>query len=154
MPASTHRTKIRFLALLILASISALAAAVVPRIPGGRTRAAAPEEREAPAASGSLAEPAIELLSHLGGGAFTLAVSPDGHYAYLGEGISLVVVDLSSKAQPQRVARLLFEDEPMDLALVGGTLYMALGAQGLVTVDVSTPASPTVLDAYDTPGSA
>jgi len=167
MLASTQRTRIRLLALLILIMTWALVAALVPRtrasapalqgapdLQGAPVGLGAPEGPGASAAPAALVEPALDLLSHLGGGAFTLAVSPDGNYAYLAEGISLVVVDLSNKAQPQRVARLLFEDEPMDVDLVGSTLYVALGMQGLVTVDVSAPTSPTVLDAYDTPGNA
>ena len=96
----------------------------------------------------------IELVSHFGGGMFSLAVPPGGNYAYLGEGSALTIMDVSDRSLPAPVGRLLLFDEVDDIALEGDIAYLANIGDGLTIVDTSNPISPTLIGGYDTPGSA
>ena len=47
---------------------------------------------------------AIQLVGHLGGSAFTVALQ--GHYAYVGFSYELVVLDIADPAKPREVSRM------------------------------------------------
>ncbi|MBI2918849.1 MAG: hypothetical protein HYY01_12775 [Chloroflexi bacterium] len=100
--------------------------------------------------------PEPELLKVVGQiGGPTQAVAVQGDYAYVGVGLRLIVLDLTSPANPREVGAT----EPFgwyveDVAVVGNTAFVAAGGAGLHIVDVSQPSRPAVLGSYDTPGYA
>ena len=65
---------------------------------------------------------------------------------------ALVIFDIGHS--PQVVGRVETEGTAQAVAVVNKTAYIAAGAAGLVTVDVSNPAIPRVVSTLDTPGSA
>ena len=95
----------------------------------------------------------VELVGRLGG--LTYAVAVQGDYAYVGEGYSLTVLDVSNSAWPTIVGKT----PPLpaivrDVYVVGDYAYVADWSGGLRVIDVSNPVSPTEVGLYDTPGSA
>jgi len=66
-------------------------------------------------------------------------------HAYIAKGLDgLVIVDLSTPANPQVVANVSFPDAVMDLAMSGHYLYVASGHyNALMIYDISIPQSPT-----------
>jgi hypothetical protein len=91
----------------------------------------------------------IEYVGGFGGSLAGLAVN--GTVAYIGEGASLTVLDITDAAHPTRLARLALTDLPSDLALAGGRLYVADRSAGLLIYDVSDPTSPLRLGVFSTP---
>ncbi len=94
----------------------------------------------------------IELVTALGGRAHGVAVQ--GNYAYVGEGSSLIVVNISNPAVPSLVGRLAMPSMVMDIALLGTYAYVAVADAGLQVVDISNPSSPIIKGFYVTPGRA
>ena len=88
----------------------------------------------------------IELVTSFGGGAYAVAVQ--GNYAYVGEGSSLIVVNISNPTTPSRVGRLSMPGKVMDLALLGQYAYVANADAGLQVVDISNPSAPTLRGFY------
>ncbi len=77
----------------------------------------------------------------------------DGNTAYVATDVALLIVDLSDKRQPT-----LLGSHPTgwikDLVLVGDSLYLSLGTQGVERVDVSDPAKPALIAWIDHPADA
>jgi hypothetical protein len=111
-----------------------------------------------PLGSASAAEapgiaPAWQVVGQIGGP--TQAVDVQGHYAYVGVGLRLVVLDVSDPAAPTEVGCTTPFPYFVEDTVVSGTLaYVAAGGAGLRVVDVSDPAHPTELGAWDSPGYA
>lgn len=94
----------------------------------------------------------LQLSGSIGGSA--LAVQTQGSIAYLGEGVHLTIVDVSTPASPVPLGRLRLPDFVRDITLNGTTAYVVAEEAGLFVVDVSVPASPTLIGSLDTPGFA
>jgi hypothetical protein len=95
------------------------------------------------------------LAEHMGGfGGVLAGLAVNGAVAYIGEGRSLSILDISDAAHPTRLARLPLVDFPGDLALAGDRLYVADGSAGLLIYDVSNPIAPLRLGEFATPASA
>ena len=92
----------------------------------------------------------IELVTAIGGRAFGLAVQ--GNYACVGEGSSLLVMNISNPANPALFGRLPLPGKVMDIALFGQYAYVADADAGLQVVDISNPAAPVLKGYYLTPG--
>lgn len=146
-------TAVTFTCLLVAAFLLALPA-------GARESAAA----SSPGLSGDASDSAlsvqasavmgnVELLGQTGGASNAVAVQ--GHYAYLGVGPRLVVLDVSDPAHPAFIG----QTDPLpgvvsDVAISGTTAYVAALESGLRVVDVSAASAPREVGAYDTPGQA
>lgn len=94
-----------------------------------------------------------EQLRSAGGACYGLTVQ--GTIAYLGEGTTVTILDVSEPASPRKLASLTFPALVWDMETDGSLLFVANGNTGGVQiVDVSTPATPRILGSYDTPGVA
>ena len=94
-----------------------------------------------------------QVVGQIGGP--TQAVAVQGDYAYVGVGLRLVVLDVTNPATPTGVgATAPFPYFVEDIAIAGTRAYVAAGGAGLRVVDVSDPASPIELGAWDSPGYA
>jgi hypothetical protein len=109
-----------------------------------------PALRQAPTAAANSAPPAanqsISFVGSIGGQLDTIAVA--GALAYIGEGASLSIVDLSDPARPLRRSYLPLPDTPHDLALQGSLVFVALRSRGLQIIDVSDSDQPVLLGSY------
>ena len=96
----------------------------------------------------------IDLVGSIGGRVDAVAVS--GNYAYLGEGSSLLVLNVSNPSTPFPVGRQTLPGIAGDVGLFtqGGRTYACVAARdsGLYVVDVTTPSSPALKGYYKTPG--
>jgi hypothetical protein len=95
----------------------------------------------------------VEVLGYIGGWIQTVDVQEG--YAYVGEGHSLTVLDVSSPTSPTIVGKTL----PMpgmvgDVIIAGGYAYAAAYNVGLQIIDISTPSHPREVGFYDTPEEA
>jgi hypothetical protein len=85
----------------------------------------------------------------------TRAVAVQGHYAYVGVGLRLVVLDVSDPAELREVGVTRpFPHFVEDVAVSGTLAYVAAGGAGLRVVDISNPAAPNELGALDSRGYA
>jgi len=91
----------------------------------------------------------IELVSAIGGEDTSVAVQ--GNYAYIGEGSSFVVADISNPSSPSPVGRLAMPGMMQDVAIFGQYAFAANNDAGLQVVDVSTPSVPKLVGFYYTP---
>ncbi|MGC9395918.1 MAG: LVIVD repeat-containing protein [Anaerolineae bacterium] len=96
--------------------------------------------------------PIVEFVSSFGGVINAIAISDTT--VYVGEGASLVVLDVSNPLQPSRRSQLPLPDLVGNIQVVGNIVYVANRYSGLQIVDVADPANPTLLGNYDTPGVA
>lgn len=95
----------------------------------------------------------VELVGHIGGATYTVAMQ--GNYAYIGVGPRLVILDISNPASPTVVG----ETSPLpgivrDVVVSGIHAYVNVGGAGMRVVDVSTPSNPKEVGFYDAPGDA
>lgn len=94
-----------------------------------------------------------EQIGSVGGASDGLTMQ--GNIAYLGEGTSVSILDVSDVARPQKLANLTFPSLVWDMDIEGSLLFVANGKTGGVQiVDVTTPATPHIVGYYDTPGVA
>lgn len=77
-----------------------------------------------------------------------------GDYAYLAEGPTLRVYDISNPAAPRAGGSATLPAIIYDIDVAGPVAYVAMDFDGLATVDVSDPAAPRVLGTFRTPGQA
>ena len=91
----------------------------------------------------------IELVSAYGGEDSCAAVQ--GNYAYVGEGSSFVVVDISNPTSPSPIGRIPIPSSVRDVAVSGQYAFLADNDAGLQVVDVTTPAVPKLVGYYYTP---
>ncbi|WP_319506888.1 PGF-pre-PGF domain-containing protein [uncultured Methanolobus sp.] len=78
--------------------------------------------------------------SQLGGLMNKVYVS--GNYAYVAQGQSLVVVNLSNTSELSEVGRMALPSEIQDIVIEDNYAYIADGESGLVIVDIENPAEP------------
>jgi hypothetical protein len=90
----------------------------------------------------------MSLVGSVGGSAFGVAVQ--GNYAYVGEGRSLLVLDISTPSSPSRVGKVTLPGVVMDIALFGQYAYVAALEGGLQVVKISNPAAPSICGFYST----
>ena len=93
----------------------------------------------------------VTFAGHFGGETGVVAVS--GNYAYIEQGQDLVVLDISSPALPVELGRVM-TTSIVDVAISGDYAYVADYTNGLVIVDISSKAAPTLAGSYDTAGQA
>lgn len=116
---------------------------------GGSTRAAT----RPPAPVQAAATPELELVGHIGNSPKHVVVQ--GNYAYVGEYNAFAVLDLSNRAQPERVGSLtlfsnwIFHDEIKQIAVQGSYAYVAINSSGLSIIDISNPARPVQVGVFD-----
>ena len=90
----------------------------------------------------------MELVGQLGGE--FKSVDVQGNYAYVGEGASFVVLDVTNPTAPVERGRIALPSFAESIAVVGGKAYVAAGSAGLYVLDVSIPSSPAILGFFDT----
>lgn len=91
----------------------------------------------------------VEFISHIGGR--THAVAVQGNYAYVGEGPSLTILDVTNPAAPAVVGRSPVLPEIVNgVAVAGNYAYVADLTGGLRIIDVANPAAPTEAGFFDT----
>lgn len=92
----------------------------------------------------------VEFVGHIGGR--TDAVAVQENYAYVGEGLRLIILDISDPTIPTLVGKTPpLPDVIRDIAVDGDVAYVAAGSDGLRIVDVSNPATPIEVGFYDIP---
>jgi hypothetical protein len=107
-----------------------------------------------PAVLSAQGEITFEKVGQFGGWISSLAVPETGDYAYLGEGMGFIVVDVSNPGQIRQAASLPFIGSPVGgIAFAGSTAYVVNG-NGLQIVDISDPLHPALIGSCDTPGNA
>jgi hypothetical protein len=94
----------------------------------------------------------VELIGQIGGACY--AVYVQGNYAYIGEGPSLLILDITDPFSPSPLGRVCFTEMVEKVFVQGNRAYVATGKTGLQIVDVSNTQSPVLLGSYDTPGYA
>jgi len=99
-----------------------------------------------------------ELVNRIGG--VCLAVYVEGNYAYVGQGRSLKILDISNASSPVRVADIVFPGRGTgvtDVFVVGDRAYVAVKGframqdeewSWLQIVDISNPRNPLLLGSY------
>jgi hypothetical protein len=92
-----------------------------------------------------------KIVGQVGG--LTSGVAVSGGYAYVGVGLRLVVLDVSNPTDLREVGVTQpFPHFVEDIAISGTLAYVAAGGAGLRVVDISNPASPTEIGAWDSRG--
>ncbi|HYE84644.1 MAG TPA: NosD domain-containing protein [Clostridia bacterium] len=104
-------------------------------------------------ASESVPELSMKLVGQIGGPIKCVAVN--GSYAYIGAGLSLNAIDISSqnafsKIGSSEVLGGLVED----VVVSGGMAFVAAGEAGVYIMDLSVPEKPKIIGTYDTAGFA
>jgi hypothetical protein len=95
----------------------------------------------------------VEYVGHIGGE--SRAVSLQGYFAYIGEGYSLTILNISIPSAPTVVGKTDFFSELVyDVHVSGDMAYVANYSAGLRVVDVSNPAHPVEVGYYDAFGHA
>ncbi|WP_370574159.1 PGF-pre-PGF domain-containing protein [Methanomethylovorans sp.] len=87
-----------------------------------------------------------DIVSHFGGSISNVVVV--GNYAYAGQGQDMLVIDISDSSNPSEVGRLTTSSVVNDIAVAGNYAYVADGENGLVVVDITNPALPTIVGTY------
>lgn len=99
------------------------------------------------------ASPSWHITGQVGGP--TSAVAVHGSLAYVGVGFRLRVYDLSNPAAPLQVGESSpFSDFVAGVATDGALAYVAAGRAGVRILDVTDPARPSEVGAWDSPGNA
>ncbi|MBD3236700.1 MAG: T9SS type A sorting domain-containing protein [Candidatus Eisenbacteria bacterium] len=99
----------------------------------------------------------LRIIEYGGGGSITdvgyfYDVVVQGDHAYLGGGSALSIYDVSDLENPTWVGSVDGGTRKLDVS--GGHAFLASGASGLRTMDVSDPSAPVQLGRYDTFGSS
>ncbi len=98
----------------------------------------------------------VEVVGSLAGTVLDVAVAEgeDGHVAYFGIGGRLTAIDSSDPTKPREVTATEFGDDIHGLTVVGDTLFIAAGSDGLHVLDIGDRMQPRSIGALDTPGTA
>lgn len=95
----------------------------------------------------------LDLIGQVGG--VSTAVTLAGHYAYVGVGPRLHILDISDPARPFLVGQSpVWHSLVSDIAVVGNYAYVAAGYGGLHILDISDLATPVEVASYDDEGVA
>ena len=81
-------------------------------------------------------------------------VRVQGEYAYVADGRTLTVFDISSPAAPMRQGAYAFPEEIWSFRVAGAFAYVGVNFFGLGILDVSNAAAPTLRGSFKTPGQA
>ena len=73
-----------------------------------------------------------------------------GHYAYVADNDSLIIIDISDPGNPRRAAAIAGRDEVSDVVVRGNYAYVADYYEGLTVVDISNPLHPAIAGYKDT----
>lgn len=103
-----------------------------------------------PGAGGAAQE--LELAGTIPAAAGVAALA--GDHAFLGEGPTLRVYDISDPAAPAAGGSVTLPANIYDIDVAGSVAYVAMDFDGLATVDVADPAAPRLLGTFRTPGQA
>lgn len=87
-------------------------------------------------------------------GGFCGAVALSGTTAYLGEGATLTVLDVTTPSAPVVLGRLRLNGAIEGLAVAGTTVFAAAGAAGVHFVDASSPGAMVLRATFNTSGHA
>jgi len=87
-----------------------------------------------------------DITSHFGGSISSVVVV--GNYAYLAQGQDMLVVDITTASNPSEVGKLTTNSLVNGIVVEGNYAYVANGESGLLVVDITNPASPTVVGTY------
>ncbi|MCD6285971.1 MAG: hypothetical protein J7M39_08675, partial [Anaerolineae bacterium] len=82
-------------------------------------------------------------------GWYIVDVTVSGTVAYAGYSSELFIVDVTTPTQPVEISR--YPTRAYDTEVVGTMAYVAAGSDGFRLIDVSEPATPTLVSTYDTP---
>jgi hypothetical protein len=93
-------------------------------------------------------EQTVSFVGQIGGECRDVQVV--GAYAYVGEGTSLRVLDVSNPARPVPRGRVRLPGVVQSVFVSGGRAYVTDGAS-LQIADIANPSSPTLLGAHTTP---
>ena len=127
-----------------------VAATLAPCSPTSRSLPTPAPATVPPGPAGPLS---LEVVGQIGGPIQAVAVQ--GSYAFVGVGLRLSVLDVSDPTALREVGATASLDWFVeDIAIAGSIAFVAAGGTGLHIVDISDPARPTVIGAYDTPGYA
>ena len=142
--------KIRLLGVVILMCLGLVAVDVmrfrVPVRAQGQTVALAPALSEDGLAEATTQAVSFRLVGQVGGP--TQAIAVQGHYAYVGVGLRLVVLDVSDPVAMQEVGSTAPSPYFVEDIVVSGTLaYVAAGGAGLRVPNVSNPVHPVEMGA-------
>ena len=92
----------------------------------------------------------VDFVGHIGGSVNDVAVA--GEYAYVGDGLALTILDVSTPSSPEVVGRSGFlPDIVQGIEMAGNYAYLADGSGGLRVVDVSDPTNPIEVGSSATP---
>jgi hypothetical protein len=83
-----------------------------------------------------------------------MGVTVVGSTAYVADGSSLQVINISSPESPQIIGSVDTPGYAEAVTVVSNTAYVAVGSSGLQVIDISNPASPQIIGSVDTPGYA
>ena len=94
----------------------------------------------------------LQLVGVIPGPATTVAVH--GGRAYVTDGPTLRIVDVTDPAAPAEAGSFTFPQNVYGVSVSGVTAYAAIDFDGLAVLDVSDPAAPALLGSFRTPGQA
>jgi hypothetical protein len=94
----------------------------------------------------------VRLVGHIGGDCY--GVATQGNYAYVAEGFSLRILDMSNPSAPVSLSSVLVPDIVAGVYVAGNYAYVADRKAGLRIIDVSNPSAPFEAGFYNTPGDA
>lgn len=94
----------------------------------------------------------IEELAHLGG--WTSGLTVDGNYAYIQQGSSLTILNITNQATPTFMSNIRLPGAARAVAVSGNRAFIANSDMGLVVIDISDKANPKICGYHDTPGDA
>lgn len=95
----------------------------------------------------------LNFLTQFGGAINSCAVK--GNYVFIGQGSSLVVLDISDSASPHPVGHeLAFADRVNKIKIQGDYTYIANGEEGLQVVSITNPTQPALVGTFRTTAEA
>lgn len=94
----------------------------------------------------------MNLVGQIGGSTYAVAVQ--GNYAFIGEGPTFKVLDVSNPSSPTPVGSLLLQGLIRHITIAGTRAYVAASDRGVYVLNIATPSSPSFMGVYDTPGEA
>lgn len=94
----------------------------------------------------------LQLVGVIPGSATTVAAH--GDRAYVTDGPTLRIVDVTDPAAPVEVGSFTFSQNVYGVSVSDATVYAAIDFDGLAILDVSDPAAPVLLGSFRTPGQA
>jgi hypothetical protein len=92
------------------------------------------------------ANTSMAAVSAFGGAMQAFAIS--GDYAYVSEGLSFVIFDISTPSNPVEVGRTMLPDMAWEIKIVGDYAYVAAWSKGLQVVGIADPTAPEVVGSW------